>query len=204
MAKTGNRIILKNVRLSYANLFEPRPANKDDPDSQLKYSSALIIPKDHPQVEQLKTIIDALGKSRFGDNWSKIKRRGNPLKDPDADYKAERTRLEADSEDPDDAVKPDESVQGCYVVNASSVRQPQVVDRKLQRIMDDSEIWSGCYANASLGGFAYDKDTNKGVSFGLNNVQLVREGDRLGGAPNADEEFDSMPDTEDDEEFDMG
>lgn len=202
MAKTNNRIILKNVRLSYANLFEPRPADKDDPDSQLKYSTALIIPKDHPQVDDIKSIVDAIGKSRFGENWAKIKRRGNPLKDPDAEYKAERVRLEADSEDPDDAVKPDESVRGSYVLNSSSKRQPQVVDRKLQRIMDDSEIWSGCYANVSLGAFAYDKDTNKGVSFGLNNVQLVKEGERLGGAPNADEEFGAIED-DDEADFDM-
>lgn len=204
MAQTGNRIILKNVRLSYTNFFEPRPSDKDDPDSPLKYSTAMIIPKDHPQVEALKKLIDALGKSKFGENWKKIKRKGNPLKDPDAEYKAERARLEADSEDPDDAVKPDESVRGCYVINASSKRQPQVVDRKLQRIMDDSEIWSGCYGNVSLGGFAYDKDTNKGVAMGLNNVQMVKEGDRLGGAPNADEEFESVDDDDDDGDFDMG
>lgn len=199
--KVNNRIILKNVRLSYANLFEPRPVGEGD-NAKLKYSTALIIPYDHPQVEKLKEIIDALGKSKFGSGWAAVKRKRNPLRDPMKEYKQARTEAEEEGDDPNEIPKPDESVRDAYTLNVSSDRKPQIVDKSLQPILDDSEIYSGCYVNISLGGFSYDRPDNKGVGFGLNNVQLIKQGERLGGAPNADEEFEMVDD--EDEGFEMG
>lgn len=201
MAQVPNRVLLKNVRLSYANLFEPRPVGEGD-NAKLKYSTALIIPYDHPQVEALKKTIDALGESKFGANWTAVKRKRNPLRDPWKEYKKAREEAKEEGDDPNEIPKPDESTKDSFVINCSSERKPQIVDRQLQPILDDSEIFSGCYVNISLGGYAYDRPDNKGVGFGMNNIQLVKTGARLGGAPNADEEFEVMDDDED--EFDMG
>ena len=66
--------------------------------------------------------------------------------------------------------------------------------------MSEDEIWSGCYVNASVNTFAFDVDVNKGVSFGLNNIQLLKEGDRLGGVANAEEDFEEIEDDDDDED----
>lgn len=197
----NSKIILKNVRLSYANLFEPKAMGTGD-NATLKYSTALIIPHDHPQVDKIKEITDAVGKSKFGDGWAAIKRKKHPLRDYWKEYKLARKEAEEEGDDPDEISKPDESVKGAYVLNVASKRQPQIVDKHLQPILDESEIYSGCYVNTSVGGFAYDTDGNKGVGWGLNNVQLVKQGERLGGAPNADEEFDTIDDDED-EGFEM-
>lgn len=196
----NNRIILKNVRLSYANLFEPKPVGKGD-DAQLKYSTALIIPHEHPQVDKLKEMIDAIGKSKFGEGWGAIKRKKPTLRDYWAEYKKDRKAAEEEGDDPNEISKPDESTKNAYVLNVSSKRKPQIVDKHLQPILDDSEIFSGCWVNVSLGGFGFEVEANKGVGFGLNNVQLVKQDERLGGAPNADEEFDMMDD--DDSDFEM-
>jgi hypothetical protein len=201
MAKgSGNRIILKNVRISYANLFEPRPVGEGD-NAKMKYSTAVIVPYDHPQAESLKKKIDALGTSKFGDGWGAVKRKRNPLRDPWKEYEKARKEAEDEGDDPDEIPAPDESTRNCYVINCSSERKPQIVDRQLQPILDESEIYSGCYVNISVGGYAYDKEGNKGVGWGLNNVQLVKQGERLGGAPNAEEEFETME--EDDDGFSM-
>jgi hypothetical protein len=44
---------------------------------------------------------------------------------------------------------------------------------------------------ASLRAFAYDTNGNKGVSFGLNNIQKLGEGQRLDGRKAATDEFDA-------------
>ena len=59
----------------------------------------------------------------------------------------------------------------------------------MNEILDESEIYSGCYGKVSLRAFAYDQKGNKGVSFGLQNVQKVRDGESLGGRVNPQDEF---------------
>jgi hypothetical protein len=173
----AKKIQLKNVRLSYANLFEARENQSGD----LRYSTALIIPKDHPQIDDLHALVDEVGEEKFGKKWASMRKKTDPVHDADEDGKAD-----------DDPV-----YEGTFYINTSSKRKPQVVDRQVQPILDDSEIWSGCYANVSIAVFAFEVPENKGVSFGLNNVQKVKEGERLGGAPNADEEFEAIDDDED-------
>lgn len=171
------KMMLKNVRLSYANLFQPRENKSGD----LRYSTSLLIPKDHPQVDELSAVIDRQGEERFGKKWASMRKRTDPLHDADENGRAD--------DDP--------AYEGMFYINTSSERKPQVVDRQVQPIIDESEIWSGCYANVSIAIFAFDVPENKGVSFGLNNVQKVKDGERLGGTPNAEEEFEAMDDEDD-------
>lgn len=174
----ATKLILKNVRLSYANLFTPR----ENKSGELRYSTALLIPKDHPQVEALQAAIDTEGAEKFGAKWAgMVKRNGSPLKDADEDGKAD--------DDP--------NYEGMFYFNTSSKRKPQVVDRQVQPIVDESEIFSGCYANVSIAVYGFEVPENKGVTFGLNNVQLVKLGERLGGAANAEEDFEEVDDDDD-------
>ena len=76
-----------------------------------------------------------------------------------------------------------------------------MVDQKVQPIFEEEELYSGCFINISVRGFAYDKESNRGVAFGMNNVQLVKKGERLGGATTAEEDFEEIEDTEDDFEL---
>ena len=48
-------------------------------------------------------------------------------------------------------------------------------------VIDPDDIYSGCICVASVTAFAYDQAGNKGVSFFLNSVLKLRDGDRLGG-----------------------
>ena len=53
--KDPAKVMLTNVRISYAHIWEPRPVN----DSEAKYSLSAIIPKDN--VELLSEIQRAIG-----------------------------------------------------------------------------------------------------------------------------------------------
>lgn len=88
---------------------------------------------------------------------------------------------------------------GAIFVNVRSNVQPGIVyahagpDNKPERMPADKikvEMYPGVIVRASLAAFAYDNNGNKGVSFGLNNLQKIRNGERMDGRAAAENEFD--------------
>ena len=164
-----------DTRLSYAHIWEPSSINGSDP----KYSVSLIIPKtDTKTVEAIKAAI----KAAYDEGLNKLKGNGktapalNAIKQPLRDGDAER---------PDD-----DAYAGCYFLNANSKTQPQVVDRSVQPILDQNEVYSGCYGRVSVNFYAFNSNGNRGVACGLGNIQKIRDGERLGGGPSsATEDF---------------
>ena len=80
---------------------------------------------------------------------------------------------------------------------ANSKQAPQIVDRQVQPILDQSEVYSGCYGRVSITFYAYNSNGNKGIAAGLGNVQKLRDGEPLGSRANAKDEFEAV-DAEDD------
>ena len=66
-----------------------------------------------------------------------------------------------------------------YFINASSIIQPQIVDRKLKFILNHDEVYSGVLARVSIRLFPFHKGGSMGVGCGLLNIQKVADGDRL-------------------------
>lgn len=81
---------------------------------------------------------------------------------------------------------------GITFAAATSKQKPGVVDANVQPILDRSEFYAGCYARATVTAYAYDKNGNKGVAFGLHNVQKVKDGERFDGRSNAEDDFDAV------------
>lgn len=185
MEKSKTRVVLQNVRLSYAHLLEPAA----DLNGNLKYSVSLIIPKaDQANIAAIKRGVEAAkidGKVKLAD------KRGNipesitlPMRDGDADR-------------PDD-----DAYSGSYFINAKSNRAPKVVDTHLQPIMEADEIYSGCYAHVSINFFAYNKNGQKGIAAGLGNVMKYRDGEPLGGSGvSAESDFGDLAETGNDAIF---
>ena len=90
--------------------------------------------------------------------------------------------------------------KGMMFLNANSKTAPGVVDKDLNVILDSEEFYSGCWGRVSVNFFPYDSAGNRGVGVGLNNVQKLKDGERLGGArATAEDDFDD--DFEDEEDF---
>lgn len=167
----ATRVVTGVVRLSYANIWEPKAIK----DSKPKYSASLIIPKSDVQtVRAIEAAVNAAlteGTAKFG---GKIPPRGSlklPLRDGDTD-------------------RDDEAYQGAYFVNANSTRQPGVVDQQVQPILDQEQVYSGCYVRAAIGFYAFNNNGNRGVACSLDSIQLVRDGERLGAArPTPEQDF---------------
>ena len=173
---TATKVIVP-CRFSYLHCWEPDSVNGGDP----KYSVSAIVPKsDVKTVEAIKAAIEQAKKDSASKWGGKIP--GNlktPLRDGDID------RLD------DDAYK------GCYFFNANSRQAPQVVDAKVQPIIDQSEVYSGCYGRISVTFYGYNSAGNRGIAAGLGNIQKLKDGEALGGGrAKAADEFDTA--TEDD------
>lgn len=65
--------------------------------------------------------------------------------------------------------------------SANEDRRPGIVDRKLNDIINEEDVYSGAWYRAQVRPFAYDQQGNKGVSFGLQNVQKLRDDEPIGG-----------------------
>ena len=169
------KVITGTVRLSYANIWEPKSINGGDP----KYSTSIIIPKtDVKTINAIYAAVDAAIQEGIGKFGGKIPNKAAlklPLRDGDAE-------------------RDDEAYKGCYFLNANSKVAPQVVDKNVRPILDRSEIYSGVYAHVSLSFYAFNSNGNRGVACGLGNIQKVRDGEPLGGHVDAADEFTTVED----------
>lgn len=178
------KVITGEVRLSYANLWEPKSINGGAP----KYSVSLIIPKsDKRTLDKIKAAIQAA----YTEGEGKLKGNGKTV----PALAALKTPLrDGDAERPDD-----EAYADSYFVNANSGTAPGIVDnsQEPQPITVRSEIYSGVYARASVNFYAFNSNGNRGIACGLNNIQKLRDGEPLGGKSRAEDDFASA----DDEDF---
>ena len=77
-------------------------------------------------------------------------------------------------------------------LNASSKDAPQIVDRRVQPILDPMECGSGDYCNVSVNFYGFAASGNRGVAAGLGNIQKVKDGERLAGKASATSDFDEI------------
>ena len=167
-----NTKVIVPCRLSYAHIWEPDSVNGSEP----KYSVSCIIDKDAKdtitKIQKAIELAKEEGKGKWGGKIpANLK---TPLRDGDID------RPE------------DEAYAGCMFLNANSRQAPQVVDKKVQPVLDQSEVYSGCYGRVSVTFYAYNSNGNKGVAAGLGNVQKLKDGEPLGSRVNAKDEFDAV------------
>ncbi|WP_449457911.1 DUF2815 family protein [Streptococcus suis] len=161
-------------RLSYVNIWEPQSINGSEP----KYSVSLIIPKsDTTTLNKIKQAIEVAKQEAISKFGGKIPANLKlPLRDGDIDR-------------PDD-----EAYQNSYFINCNSKQKPQVVDSQVQPILDQTEVYSGCYGRVSVTFYGFNSNGNRGVAAGLGNVQKLRDGDALGGRMRAEDEFSTLSD----------
>ena len=171
------KVVTGVVRGSYVSVLEPKDfGDGQDP----KYSMALLIPKsDNATLRKIKAAQKAALEAKknifkggkIPANWKDTLRDG----DNDASIDVDENPEYADH----------------YFMNVSSKSKPGVVDRDLNPILDASEIYSGAYYRVAMTAFAFNNNGNQGVSFALNNVQKVKDGEPFGGVnAKAEDDFD--------------
>lgn len=179
----STKVVTGTVRFSYLNVFKPKAIGEgQDP----KYSVCLLIPKeDKATIKKIKDAIEAEKKAGAAEKW-KGKVPSN-LKTPLRDGDAERA-----DEYPEYA--------GMYFLNANSSKKPVLLDESKDEILDQTELYSGCWGRANVNFYSFDVNGNRGIAVGLNALQKKRDDEPLGGmitAESAAADFDD--DYEDDD-----
>jgi len=154
-------ILTKEVRFSYLNIWEPRAMNEGD---DAKYSVSVLVDKeDKVTLKRIEGAIKACEADLAAKCGGKLPRKyRTPLRDGD--------------EEKED----DEAYEGKMFLTASSKRQPGIVDEDRDEFMDEEKFYSGCYGRVVLRFYAYNNQS-KGIACGLQNIQKLRDGERLGG-----------------------
>lgn len=184
-------------RLSYPKVFVSALPHNPKPTDRKAWSTALLFEPDALKTDEFKAMVAEAARvalERFGkDCTGKI----------EFDAKGESFMLCGR----DTLRMPfrrnnrgtyDESV--AMFINARKVddpekgtRAPTVIGRNAKPITDHNDIYPGVRARLSLSCFGYSANGNKGVSFGLNNVQKLGEAARIDGFKSAEDEFGALP-----------
>lgn len=175
-------ITIHDVRLSYANLFQPRPPF-NNPAGESKYSVTILVPKSNTAAKALldQEIARAI-EAGVGSKWGGIR----PPQPAICVHDGDGPR-------PSDGSAFGEECRGCWVFTASSKQAPFVVDGQVQPIIDPTQVYSGMWANVSVTFFAYNNAGKKGVGCGLNGVQKIRDDTPLSSRVTAQEAFQAIP-----------
>jgi hypothetical protein len=178
------RILIKNARLAFPNLWQPRAATDG---GKAKYGASLIIAPDNPAVKELNAAFPKLAKEKWADKGEVI------LKGLRAQ---DRLCLH------DGATKAQyQGFEGNLFVSANSDVRPSIFDRnRIPLQPDDGKPYSGCYVNASIELWPQDhKAHGKRINAQLRGVQFVADGDAFAaGSPASDDEFEDLGDQGDD------
>ena len=170
--------------LSFPHLFEPQ----QDDDGKDKWSAALVWPEGTDISEGLEIAL-AVGQAKWPDFLEGVKsgKYHMPFRN-DGEEKG--------------------YPEGSVFLNARSGRRPGLVSnvpdaKGLPTKITEAQatdpdhpfhIYPGVIVQASLTAFTFERKGKKGVSFGLNNLMRVGDGERLDSFTSAQSEFEADPD----------
>ena len=164
-----DKVTTPEFRVSFPALFE---AKLNTLSGKEEYSIQMIFEKT-ADLAPLKLMAKNCAIEKWGDKIPEKLR--SPFRDGD-EYNdtADNQRVE---------------LEGKVFINSKSKQRPGLVDGALQAIIDQSDFYGGCYARATVRAYAYDTKGNRGVAFGLLNVQKLRDGEPFSGKLKAEDDF---------------
>lgn len=191
MADEKKTIISPLVRFSYPTLFQPRPKKDAKPDDKPRYSIVgLLLPldkMDDADKARFRALLNAAvqcGYDRFGKEKVDLLLGDKKFRLP--------FREDIKSKGYPEEFK--------FFIQPWTTNKPGIVstfkgpDNKPLPITDAAAVYAGSWGRLSLRPFAYEESGNKGVAFGLSNVQKVRDDGRLDGKVAAEDEFEATED----------
>ena len=181
----GTKTVVQG-RLSYVHLFKPFAGIVGGKE---QYSTTILIPKkDTATKASIDAAIAEAEKKGIAEKWGGIKPPHVPTTLWDGDgVKADGSEFGAEC-------------KGHWILTARANAEfpPQVVNQRVEPIMDHSEIYSGVWANVVVIFYPYLYAGKKGIGTGLSNVQKVKDGDSLAGTRSAQQDFKPVASAEED------
>jgi len=182
--------ILREVVLSYPNLFVPKIPPNARPGQKARYSAMILIPQS-VDISDLQKVVYNLMKDRWGDKTDELLQAGMANQPNGLRWPFRKDNLKRDG-----TKRYDEATYKCFITPWSET-QPGLVDcyvgtdGKPLKITqpDQTKLYAGCVVNVSVNPFVYDNTGNRGVNFGLVNMQHWGDGERLDNRVAAEDQF---------------
>jgi len=165
--KPQTRVLTPVARLSFPCLFQKSAPMQGQTEG--KYQCELIF---EPGAD-LSAMKDA------ANNAAKVKWAGKPPQGVRSPFRDNSERNNPDNYPPG----------GVFLSCRSKDKPGVIVGPNKEECIDPSEVYGGCYVRVSISAFGYDVSGNSGVSFGLNNVWKVKEGEPFGPRRSAAQDF---------------
>jgi hypothetical protein len=168
---------LKNVRLSFPELFEAKTVNGE---GKPAFSAVFLINPKDPQIEVLNKAIEAVAKESWGAK-------------ADATLKTIRTADKTCLHSGDLKANYD-GFEGMMYVSARNALRPLVVDvNKAPLTAEDGKPYAGCYVNASIELWVQDNNYGKRINATLRGVQFYKDGESFaGGGVASEDDFEDL------------
>lgn len=166
-------VVTPRAILSYPALFKPEAVQEGDKE---KYSATLIFEEeqlDSEEFNELKVQALAAAQERWGEKTKQM------IKDGEIRFPFR-----------DDWQKKGYPENSRFIIIRTEFK-PGVVDHRLEDITDPEELYPGCIVRAQVSAYAWTYMGKNGVSFGLNHVQKLDEGERLDNRTSAADVFDA-------------
>lgn len=178
MTKTPTKLLIGPGRLSFPHLLEPQEG-----DNGPRFSVAILLPPT-TDLAPLKAALAQAWTDKFGVDKAKWPK-GDTVNTPDKVIKLADNVYDTSG----DLRYP--GFEGWYVVNAgcSADYPPEVVDANTDPVTDKRQIYAGRWARISVNAYGY-RNKKTGVTFGLNNAQLLKHDKALAGKAPARNDFD--------------
>lgn len=183
---TGGQIYTPIARLRFAALDKPRAVMGDA--SKLRYQATLLFDTREADVTEIVRLSEEMALKTFGANWNKIKEFHLPLKDGSqkgkVDEKTGEFRILSGYG------------EGIWYIDSKSQFVPKLFDRNRTPV-DATSFYDGCYVRAIGNLFSYQPSKNnpaskRGIGFGLQGLQFVRDGEPLGSMSVDPDELDDL------------
>lgn len=206
------KILLRRVRLSFPNIWEPKGIrNPDGTMGQPSYSCNVLIEPEDPQVVELEKLMKQVAQEKWKDT---------PVRQRDGSTKPNWEVVYGMLESKDrlclhngDFKADYDGYPGMYFLSARSSTRPLILDRR-PFVVDDAgrpvldekgkripnelskesgRPYGGCFVNLSVDIYAQDNSFGQRINATLKGVQFVEDGDAFAAGPPADpEEFDDL------------
>jgi len=173
---TGVNLTTPECILMYPAVFE---AKFNDLKGKDEWTVTMLFDKATNDMTKIKAAMIQAAKNEFG---------------ADVDLKSLNLKRIQDGDEPTTTGKDRPGAcKGMWVVKAATrLNAPGVVDKALNKIIDPTEIYSGVYAHVNVTVKAYKGPQGNGVTFYLNHVQKIKDGEALTGGPKSEDVFEAL------------
>ena len=172
--KTFIKMLTKEFRVSFPHVFEMSTFGKGKP----SFNIVMLFPKATTDLSEMKAAATKCAQDFWGTKLPEYLE--SPIKNGDKKTDKQTGEVMA-------------NFKGMWYVTAKTQMKPGIVqpDGKTY-ITDPAAFYAGCWARATVNAFAWEQPGKAGVSFGLQNVQKLRDDVPFSARTKAEDDFEPV------------